>query len=793
MGKTEMREVQQTSIKRKLTTIIMVITTAILILVCAAFIVNDLFVFKQDMARELTTLAEIIGANCAATLTFRDTVDARAILSVLQTQEHITQACIYLPDGSVFASYKTNRVLTCPFPEHPPQGYEFKGDHLYVFTDIFFEREKIGTVYVRSNLDALDQRFQRYLMLILIVVGLATLAAFLLTAKLQRIISVPILNLARTAKMVSDKKDFSIRAAKNSSDEIGYLTERFNEMLTQIQDRDRALQEVRDKLQAQARELKQELHAKRRFEQALRDSEARFRDLFDNAPDIYVILDPVGKIIDFNKNGYDMLGYSPSELVGAPLLKIVCEEDMAEMGKEIEKIRISGQLPKHIETTFVHKNGSKLWVSSEFSIEQDPEGNLQSIRVICRDITERKKLQEKLERAQRLESAGRIAGQIAHDFNNLLGPLAAYPALLRENLSNNKEVHEMLDEMESAANKIAEINQQLLSMGRRGHYAMEPMHLNDLIDRVLLSHSFSHLPNVGLDKELAGDIFPIKGGSAQLTRALANLFINGFEALLGEGTLKVRTQNVYLDKPIYGYQIVRIGEYVRLDISDTGTGIKPEILDKIFDPFFTTKTMDRMRGSGLGLSVVHGIVEDHKAYITVESKVGRGTTFSIYFPAARDVTVEESKTLEKAKGGTESILIVDDDPIQRRVTGQLLKRLGYQIRTAKSGEQAVELVTIHPQDLLILDMVMDGIDGTETYRQILSFQPRQKAIVLSGYAMSKRVRQAMRLGAGGFISKPISLQALASAVRDELDTPDRKNNSGKRPQSPGQAPRESTN
>lgn len=187
-----------------------------------------------------------------------------------------------------------------------------------------------------------------------------------------------------------------------------------------------------------------------------------------------------------------------------------------------------------------------------------------------------------------------------------------------------------------------------------------------------------------------------------------------------------------------------------------------------------------MRGSGLGLSVVHGIIEDHKAYITVESRVGKGTTFSIYFPAARDVTVEESKTLEKAKGGTESILIVDDDPIQRRVTGQLLKRLGYKIRTAKSGEQAVELVTIHPQDLLILDMVMDGIDGTETYRQILSFQPRQKAIVLSGYAMSKRVRQAMRLGAGGFISKPISLQALASAVRDELDTPDRKNNSGKR-------------
>jgi CheY-like chemotaxis protein len=212
-----------------------------------------------------------------------------------------------------------------------------------------------------------------------------------------------------------------------------------------------------------------------------------------------------------------------------------------------------------------------------------------------------------------------------------------------------------------------------------------------------------------------------------------------------------------LEEPLRGYQTVERGEYVKLDISDTGTGIDPAILDRIFDPFFTTKKMDRMRGSGLGLSVVHGIIEDHKGYMAVDSTLGMGTTFSLYFPVTREIEKEIASTLEKAKGGKERILVVDDDPVQRRVAAQLLKYLGYKVYTVSSGEQAVKYVRKHPQDLLLLDMVMDGIDGTETYRQILDFQPNQKTIILSGYAMSQRVMEALRLGAGAFISKPIAL------------------------------------
>ncbi|MFQ5823476.1 MAG: PAS domain S-box protein [bacterium] len=505
----------------------------------------------------------------------------------------------------------------------------------------------------------------------------------------------------------------------------------------------------------------------KRVEEALRNSEERFRDLFDNAPDIYIILDPQGTVLDFNQRGLNKLGYQVKEIIGKPITDFKHPEDIAKVEAVITNIHKSGTPPKNIEVRFIHKNGDALWVSNEFSLLKSEEGELKAIRVVCRDITENKRLQRELARAQRLETAGRVASQIAHDLNNLLAPLTAYPTLIREDLPSNHPVLELVVEMESAANKIAEINQQLLALGRRGHYTMELIDLNDLVQKVILSQ---HLPNeIVLREELASDLLLIKGGVAQLTRALTNLINNAKEAMQDMGNLMFKTENVYLDKPLRGYQTIERGEYVKLNISDTGTGIAPEILDKIFDPFFTTKKMDRMRGSGLGLSVVHGIMEDINGYITVESTLGQGTTFSLYFPVSRGVESEIPEFFEKSKGGNERILVVDDDPVQRRVASQILERMGYEVNTVSSGEQAVNYVKKHPQDLLLLDMVMNGIDGAETLRRILEFQPEQKAIIFSGYAMSQRVQEALRLGAGTFVSKPVTLNALASAVRSELD------------------------
>ena len=255
----------------------------------------------------------------------------------------------------------------------------------------------------------------------------------------------------------------------------------------------------------------------------------------------------------------------------------------------------------------------------------------------------------------------------------------------------------------------------------------------------------------------------------RLRNLVSGALIGAVSTLLGigGGTLTVTTTNVTLDSPLRDYDHVNSGEYVRLDISDTGPGIDPDVIKKIFDPFFSTKKMDRIRGSGLGLSVVHNIINDHDGYIQVDSENGNGTTFSIYLPASseEDLSVVIASTI----GGRERVLVVDDDPIQGQVMSRLLARLGYNASVCSSGEEAVDFVITNPQDLVILDMIMDGIDGTETYRKMLEAYPAQKAIVLSGYAMSERVEEALRLGAGAFVTKPTNLNTLANTVRQVLD------------------------
>ena len=501
-------------------------------------------------------------------------------------------------------------------------------------------------------------------------------------------------------------------------------------------------------------------------EKALRESEERFRRLLKYSP-VPIAVNRKGRWVYVNDNALKLMGAQHSEQVlGKSLLFLVKSEARKEAKERIRTLmRQGGEAIKFVQN-IVRLDGREIEV--EVVALPIMFERVQAWQVVLRDVTEQKRLQEELARAQRLETAGRVAGQIAHDFNNLLAPLTAYPTLIREDLPADHPVLELVDEMEAAATKIADINQQLLTLARRGHYAMEAVDLNELLRKIV---SLQRLPSqIVVRLDLAPDLFKIKGGSAQLTRALTNLIVNARDAMQGIGELTVTTENVYLDEPLRGYQTVEKGEYVRVAISDTGTGIDPAIMNSIFDPFFTTKRADRARGSGLGLSVVHGIIEDHHGYITVDSKVGEGTTFSLFFPIQRDIETEATREDGLRRGQGERILVVDDDPVQRAVAGQFLKRFGYEVHEVASGEEAVRLLRKEPHDLLLLDMVMEGIDGVETYRQVREFCPEQKAIIISGYAMSERVEEALNLGASTFVSKPLVPRTLAAAIRQALDS-----------------------
>jgi CheY-like chemotaxis protein/two-component sensor histidine kinase len=296
---------------------------------------------------------------------------------------------------------------------------------------------------------------------------------------------------------------------------------------------------------------------------------------------------------------------------------------------------------------------------------------------------------------------------------------------------------------------------------------MSPMNMNDAIQRVI--KQIGPLPDsIALNLDLTPDLMNISGGISQISRALVNVLTNAVDAMSGKGSLSIKTENWYSDGLTGTYRQIPVGEYAKVTICDSGCGIPEKSQLKIFEPFFTTKTADKKRGSGLGLSVVHAVVNDHGGCIDIESALGLGTKVYLYFPITRENV--ESPATENIAGGSEKILVVDDDQIQREVNQRLLRKLGYDVHVAGSGEQALEFLKNQSADLLILDMIMPGgMDGTQTFVRAREIIPDQKAIIVSGYAEGDRVREARLLGAGAFLKKPITMTTLARVVREEID------------------------
>lgn len=511
-----------------------------------------------------------------------------------------------------------------------------------------------------------------------------------------------------------------------------------------------------------------EVRRQRRLaESALSESEKRFRRLAENAADIIFRFDllPEPHFAYVSPAATRITGYTPEDHYADPELhvKLVHPGDTRlTRGMTTAQIVARGD-----EIRWRHRDGHTIWVEKTTSLVLGEAGGMAAVEGIIRDITERKQLAEQLLRAERLQTAGQIAGQVAHDFNNLLTPLAGYPQLIKRKLPEGHPAIRYCDVMVQSAQTMADINADLLALGRRGHFEQQATDLNQVVEQAL--DGLSKRPaSLRINTSLAPDLLPVKGSPAQLVRVITNLTVNAREAMHDEGELAVRTQNVYVDSPVGRLSRIEVGEYVRLDVSDTGSGVSPEIRNKIFDAFFTTKVSGKRRGSGLGLSVVQAIVEDHNGYVDLESKVGEGSTFSIYLPVSREGIV--AGVPAEVTGGSETIMIVDDDPLQREVVADLLRSLGYDVETVSNGEDAVERAAQSDIDLVVLDMIMDpGIDGAETLRRMKAIRPTVRAVIVSGFAETERVREAMSLGAGAFVRKPITLERLSMAVREELD------------------------
>lgn len=484
-------------------------------------------------------------------------------------------------------------------------------------------------------------------------------------------------------------------------------------------------------------------------------------------------------------NVKELFGYTAEELTSEKFTyaEIIHPGDLERVREEVERYskEIGIKEFTHKPYMIIRKDGEVRWVDDMTLIRRDEEGNLTHFEGLVLDISDRvkaekekKRVETRLQQAQKMEAIGTLAGGVAHDLNNILSGIVSYPELLLMDLPEESPLKKPILTIKRSGERAAVIVQDLLTLARRGVAISEIVYLNHIISEQLKSPEYENLklfhPDLQVTTRFEKELLHIKGSSTHLSKTMMNLLSNAAEAMPGGGRISISTENRYVDRPVKGYDDVEEGDYVAVTISDSGVGISKEDMESIFEPFYTKKVMGRS-GTGLGMSVVWGTVKDHKGYIEVKSDEGRGTTFTLYFPVTREeiVTDESRPVIEEYMGHGEAVLVVDDIEEQRELASIMLQKLGYSVNTASSGEEAVEYLKKHHADLLVLDMIMDsGMDGLDTYKRIIEFRPDQKAIIASGFSETERVKELQRMGGGEYIKKPYTLEKIGMAVKKEL-------------------------
>jgi two-component system cell cycle sensor histidine kinase/response regulator CckA len=513
-------------------------------------------------------------------------------------------------------------------------------------------------------------------------------------------------------------------------------------------------------------------HAK--LERELHESERRFKTLSEASWEGVIVHDN-GFIVEANKQFFDMFGYEKHDLKGEHILgKIFSEASFIEIQRRIEE----GIIGSH-EVVGVRKDGS------DFSLETRTnyiEFQGQKLRVCAiRDITERKKaeqekldLQLQLAKASKMEALGLMAGSVAHDLNNILAGIVSFPEIMLMEMDESNKHRKSVKIIQEAGRRAASVVSDLVTIARGGMKDYRTVkNLNSIVSSHLASiehkNYLKKFPKITIASRLGSNLPNVYCSEMHIIKVLMNLFGNAMEALEKDGSIVITTENVYLAEPVMAYEEITAGDYVKVTVSDNGPGIQVEDFDHIFEPFYTKKIMGRS-GTGLGLAIVWSIVHEHDGFIDIKSGT-EGTSFEIFIPSTPDVELcsNPAISLKALQGNGEVILVVDDQETQCLTTRNLLTGIGYSILTVTTGKAALELYRKTPVDLVILDMILEnGMNGREIYEEILKINPRQKAIVVSGFSENEELAQIRELGISHFVRKPYTLDQLGIAVKQSL-------------------------
>jgi two-component system, cell cycle sensor histidine kinase and response regulator CckA len=515
----------------------------------------------------------------------------------------------------------------------------------------------------------------------------------------------------------------------------------------------------------------QDITEQRQARLALQDREERLAEqaaLLDKARDAILVRSLDHRITYWNRSAEVLYGWTAEDAVGQSVRELLYR-DRAAFDEATETVLADGEWLG--EVTQVRKDGSELVAECRWTLVRDGDGTPQSILAINTDITDRKRLEAQFLRAQRLESIGTLAGGLAHDLNNVFAPIVLSIDLLRSEDVEEQRA-EILDVIAASAQRGAEMVRQVLSFARGVEGHRIEVDTVDLLRDIERMTNDTFLKTIRTVREDDSDVWRVIGDPTQLHQVLINLCVNARDAMPHGGTLRIGARNVEVEAGDAARTVdSQPGRYVCISVTDDGEGMLPEVRDRIFEPFFTTKELGR--GTGLGLSTSAGIIKGHGGFVRVDSEPGAGTTFRVYLPAAVDVAapMEQPHAEARPRGRGELVLVVDDEDHVRELTRQTLEASGYRVLEASGGAEALEVLGHHRGaiDLAITDMMMPGMDGPTTIRELRSICPKLRIMATSGLHGTPTVAAATTEGAGWFLPKPYSSATLLQTVRSVLD------------------------
>jgi PAS domain S-box-containing protein len=513
----------------------------------------------------------------------------------------------------------------------------------------------------------------------------------------------------------------------------------------------------------------------RTYHNALQESEERYRNILDNIQESYFEMNLAGDFTFFNDSLTRITGYSHDELMGMNNREYTSKETAKKMYTVFNQVYRTGEPSKINDYEIFIKNGETRTLELSTNLMKDQDDQPIGFMGIARDVTERlnadkerKQLEEQLHQAKKMETIGTLAGGIAHDFNNLLQGIQGRASLM---LMGSDSSHPHVEHLSGIIKYVeggANLTRQLLGFARIGKYEVKTTNLNELIKNH--NQMFGRTKKeITIREKYEENLWTTEVDRRQIEQVLMNLYINALQAMPGGGDLYVQTENIIIDENYIKPYIIKLGKYIKVSITDTGVGMDKQTQKRIFDPFFTTKEMGR--GTGLGLASVYGIVKNHDGFINVYSEKGEGTTFNFYLPASDRKIIDEKELAEDILKGFETVLLVDDEDMIIEVGKPILEQIGYNVLIATGGKEALDIYEKNKQeiDIVILDMIMPGIGGGETYDRLKELNPQIKVLLSSGYSINGQATKILERGCDGFIQKPFNVMDLSSKIRGILD------------------------